>query len=111
MTGTVIDADGKPVAGAAITAVHTPTNTTFTGTTGNNGRFTFGGMPVGGPYTVSATVSNATVEPLEGVYTALGEDTDVLLRARTDVVTLEKFVAKASRSDLDANATGAGTRP
>lgn len=110
MTGTIIDSTGKPVAGVAVTAVHTPTNTTFTGVTGNNGRFTFGGMPVGGPYTVTATVSNATVEPLDGVYTSLGEDTDVLLRARGgEVVTLEKFVVKASLSDLDANATGAGS--
>lgn len=109
MTGTVIDSSGKPVAGAAVTVVHVPTNTTFTGTTGNNGRFAFGGMPVGGPYTVSATASTGTIEPLEGVYTALGTDTDVLLRVREDVVTLEKFVAKAARSDLDANATGAGS--
>ena len=109
MTGTVIDASGKPVSGVAITAVHTPTNTTFTGTTGTNGRFTFGGMPVGGPYSVSATVSGFTIEPLENVYTALGEDTDVLLRTKEEVVTMEKFVAKASRSDLDGNSTGAGS--
>ena len=66
MTGTVVDSSGKPVSGATVIAVHTPTNTTFTGTTSGSGRFEFGGMPVGGPYTVSATASGVTIQPLEG---------------------------------------------
>jgi hypothetical protein len=109
MTGTVVDASGKPVSGAAVTAVHTPTNTTFAGVTGPNGRFAFAGMPVGGPYTVSAKVSGFTVQPLEGVQTSLGESTDVILVTKEEIVTLEKFVATASRTDLDANATGSGS--
>lgn len=109
MTGTVTDADGKPIAGAIVTAVHTPTNTTFTATTGANGRFGMRGMPVGGPYTVTANSGTLEIQPLESVETALGEDTDVLLVAKSDVVQLERLVATASRTDLDANATGASS--
>jgi hypothetical protein len=109
MTGTVITSGGKPVAGAMVTAVHTPTNTRFTAVSGANGRFAFTGMPVGGPYTVSATANGYTIQPLEGIETSLGEATDVALVSREDIVTLEKFVASASRTGLDANATGAST--
>jgi len=109
LTGTVVDGSGNPLAGASVTAVHTPTNTTFTGSTSSNGRFVFSGMPVGGPYTITAAASGYTVDPLEGVQTTLGEETDVRLAARESVVTLEKFVARASRNDLDANETGASS--
>ena len=109
VTGSVVDGSGKPLSGATVTAVHTPTNTTFTAVTGTNGRFAFGGMPVGGPYTITATANGYSVDPLEGIQTSLGEDTDVRLSAKESVVTMEKFVAKASRNDLDANETGAST--
>jgi len=109
MTGTVALPDGKPIAGATVTAVHTPTNTTFTGVTGANGRFAFVGMPVGGPYRVTATAAGHEIEGLDGVQTSLGEAVDVELVAKEEVIKLEKYVAVASRSDLDANATGASS--
>lgn len=109
MTGTLVDAAGKPVAGATVTAVHAPTNTTYTDVTGANGRFSFTGMRVGGPYTVSAVSSGYHIEPLTNVETSLGQDTDVLLTAKEEVVAMEKFVTSASRLSLDANATGAGS--
>lgn len=109
MTGTVTDSSGAPVANAAVTAVHTPTNTKFTATTGANGRFSFTGMPVGGPYKVSASASGYEIEPLTDVETSLGEAVDVVLLAKSEVVKLEKFVTTASRADLDANSTGASS--
>ncbi len=109
MTGTITDTDGKPISGAHVTAVHVPTNTTFNDTTGANGRFSFSGMPVGGPYRVSATSSGFEVQPLENVQTSLGEAVDVVLVAKPEAVQLERIVATASRTDLDANAIGAST--
>ncbi|MDB5335289.1 MAG: hypothetical protein JWN70_908 [Planctomycetaceae bacterium] len=109
LTGSVVDNSGKTVGGATITALHVPTNKSFSTITGPNGRFTLPGLPVGGPYTISASASGATVEPLQGVETSLGEFTDVLLIARSEIVTMEKYVATASRSDLDVNSTGAGS--
>ena len=106
MTGTVIDNTGAPVSGATVTAVHTPTNTKYTATTGANGRFGFTGMPVGGPYSVTASAKGLEIEPLNDVQTILGEAVDVSLVGKSEVVVLEKFVTTASREDLDANATG-----
>ncbi len=109
MTGTVVDSAGKPLAHATVTAVHTPTNTKFTAITGDNGRFAFRGMPVGGPYTVTATPEGHTAVELTGVQTSLGEDVDVNLEAKDEAVKLENFAVTASATDLDANATGASS--
>ena len=109
LTGTVVDAAGHPLAKATVTAVHLPTNTTYTDVSEANGRFAFSGMRVGGPYKVSATASGYTVEALTDVQTALGENTDVVLVGKEEVVAMEKFVASASRIGLDANAAGSST--
>jgi Carboxypeptidase regulatory-like domain len=109
MTGTLVDSSGKPIAKATIVAVHTPTNTKFTATTNDGGRFFFKGMPVGGPYTVTATGEGLAPVEITDIQTSLGEDTDVTLTAKAEVVKLENFVVSASTTDLDANATGAGT--
>ncbi|HWA24402.1 MAG TPA: TonB-dependent receptor [Lacunisphaera sp.] len=109
ITGTLLDNTGKPVSGASVTVVHEPTNTTYTAITGDNGRFKVSGLRVGGPYTVSASASGVTVKSLEGVQTGLGEDTDVMLYAASEVLQLEKLVTTADVNDLDSNATGAGS--
>jgi hypothetical protein len=109
ISGTVTDTTGKAVSGAAVTVVHVPTNTTYTATTGGNGRFKVSGLRVGGPYSVSASAGGFNIRPLDDVSIGLGEDTDVSLIATTEVLQLEKFVTTADASDLDGNATGAGS--
>lgn len=115
INGFVTDAQNKAVAGAAVTAVHTPTNTTFQAVTSSAGRFSFTSVPIGGPYTISVTADNITIPPLTDVFTALGESTDVLLvasggaRPEQEVVQLEEFNVYASVSDLDSNTAGAAT--
>ena len=113
VTGTLLDSAGKSVAGASVTATHLPTNTTFRAVTNPNGRFSLTGLPVGGPYSISATADGYTVQSLDDVQTSLAENTDVVLAARTtgkeEVVQLEKFTVTGGVSDLDANATGASS--
>jgi hypothetical protein len=109
MTGTVVNETHQPVAGAMVTATHVPTNTTFKAVTNAAGRFSLRGMPVGGPYKITATANELEIEPLTDVETTLGEVTDIELVGKSEVVKLEKYVATASRSDLDANATGASS--
>lgn len=109
ITGTVVDSAGKAVSGATVTVVHTPTNTTYTAITGTNGRFKVSGLRPGGPYTVSAKADNYTIQSVSDVNAPLGEDTDVTLAANSEVLQLEKFSVSGSKSDLDSNATGAGS--
>ena len=109
ITGTIQDDTGKPVAGAAVTVVHVPTNSVASAVTGTNGRFRVSGLRVGGPYTVTAEADGYTIRGQNEVNLGLGADTDVTLLARSDVLVLEKFVTSGAATDLDAAATGAGS--
>lgn len=109
ITGYVRTADGQPFAGAEITAIYTPTNATFRAVSNSQGRFNFRGLPVGGPFNVTATAGTEQIEPITDLMTVLGTDIEVPLVIKSDIVVLERFVASASRADLDGNATGSGT--
>ena len=112
MVGFVSEAEGRLVAGATVTVVHMPTNATYTTVTNASGRFTLSGLPVGGPYTVSAKAAGYVIKPVTELETTLGETADVTLVAeasKEEVIKLEKFEVQASASDLDANAAGAGS--
>lgn len=109
ISGSLLDNGGKAIAGATVTAIHVPTNTTYTAVTTPAGRFKFSGLRIGGPYTLSATATGYEVGTLPDVYVQLSQDTDVTLTAHSDVVQLEKFEVKADANALDAGATGAGT--
>ena len=114
MMGTLSGSDGKVLAGATVTAVHTPTNASFTAVTNAAGRYNFRGLPAGGPYTVSASASGYADVSESDINTELGTDIEVALTLKTsdtksDVVVLEKFVATGRRNELDAGAIGAGS--
>lgn len=108
ITGSVLDA-GKPVAGVTVTAVHVPTNSTYTAVTAPSGRFQITGLRVGGPYTVTAAAPSYTISTYNDVYLALGEPSDVSLEARSETLQLEKFVVTGEANALDSSATGAGS--
>ncbi len=107
MTGVVKSADGKTVAGAVVTAVHTPTNASFSTVTTPNGRFNFRGLPVGGPYTVATKADGFNGDTQNEITTELGTDIDVNVTLRSDVVKLDAFVVSAEKNALDSSAQGA----
>jgi hypothetical protein len=109
ITGLVRDTAGAPVAGATITIVHTPTSATATAVTNQFGRFTVRGLPVGGPFSVTANADTYGPATATDVFTQLGNDSDVTITVKGAVVQMEKFVASASRNDLDATATGSSS--
>jgi hypothetical protein len=110
LTGNVRDSAGKPVAGATITATHTPTGTAYNATTTDTGRYNFRGLIAGGPYTVSIIASG--FKPLErpDLMTQLGQDAKVdFSLENSSVVVMEKFTVSGLAGELNANATGAGS--
>jgi len=108
MSGTVKGSDGKAVAGATLTAVHTPTNASFTAVTTPAGRFNFRGLPVGGPYTITAKAEGYSSESVSDITAQLGTDIDIGVVLKSEVLQLDKYVVGGSRGDLDSAAQGAG---
>lgn len=111
LTGVVSDKGGKPVAGAAVTATHVPTGTTYSATTSAEGRYNFRGMLPGGPYNVGVTAAGFKADGRSEVNTVLGQNIteDFKLEVGSEVITLEKFTVAAGANELDGSASGAGT--
>jgi len=72
LTGRVVDGDGKPMPGASIEALHTPSGTKYNLSTDNDGRFTINNMRIGGPYKVSASMVGQQSDSQEEIYVRLG---------------------------------------
>lgn len=73
MNGTVKTLKGVDLAGATITAVHTPTGTTYSTSSRKGGIYYIANMNPGGPYTISASFVGYKAITREGLYLSLGE--------------------------------------
>ena len=107
MSGFVVDAEGKPIAGAAVTIVHVPTGTTANVTTNASGQFLATGLRVGGPYRVSARAEGMQESSVEDLYTQLAQRSSVTLVAQPIVQLAGVEVRGASERDVTI---GAGSR-
>ena len=74
--GTITDGAGVPVANATVIITHTPSGTSNTVVTGNDGGYYARNLRVGGPYTVSVSSSQGSVE---GVLPSIGIGTPGVL--------------------------------
>jgi hypothetical protein len=106
--GRVVDAGGKPVAGATVTIRHEESGSTNTTTSDAEGRYAVRGLRVGGPYTVTFTKDGRT-DKREGVFLALAETTtlDGAVGAATATVVVTGQSTAGSR--FGAANIGAGT--
>ena len=110
--GTVVGADGKPVAGAEVTITHVESGTVSRTTTDANGRYNARGLRVGGPYTITVTKAGVGTDTESNVYLNLNTVNTVDSQlAGGDITTLEGMtVVGSSGSDVFQSTTmGAGT--
>lgn len=77
IVGVVSDQNGASVKGATVTAIHEPTGSKATTVTNSDGRYSFPGLRVGGPYSVTVTSSGFSEQKLEGITTSLGNSSTV----------------------------------
>ena len=107
VTGRVVGADGKPVAGAAVTVLHVESRTTSNLTTDADGRYTARGLRVGGPYTVTVTKGNLS-EKRDNVFLTLAETAslDIAMLGSAASVTV---TGRGASDKFESSNMGAGT--
>ena len=109
LSGVVVDAQKAPVPGATVVALHEPSGTRYEATTRADGRFSLPGMRVGGPYTVTATLSGFQPSALKDVVVNLGVEAGLELTLGTAALTEEVTVTAQTSEVFSAARTGAAT--
>lgn len=111
LTGTVVNDQGAPVAGASVTVTHEPTGSVYNATTRADGTYALRGLRPGGPYTIRSSSEGFTPSENREVYLDIDVGANVTSRMRSDVVQLEAFQVTASAADtlFDTTQTGSGT--
>jgi len=99
LTGLVQDAQGGVLPGVTVTAVHTPTGTTYEGLTQGDGRFSLLNVRVGGPYQLTAALTGFRNAVIGDINVALGEATDVPVRLQLATVS-ETVIVSAELSPI-----------
>ncbi len=109
MTGVVVDAQKQVVPGASVVAVHEPSGTRYEATTRANGRFSLPGMRVGGPYSVTASLTGFQPQSMKDVTVNLGVATDLQLTLGQAAISEEVTVTARTSEVFSSARTGAAT--
>lgn len=91
--------DQSPLPGVSVEAIHVPTGTRYTALTQANGRYTILNARVGGPYTITATISGFRPSTQKDISLALGEGRQVNFGLDLESVT-ETIVVTAEGTPL-----------
>lgn len=107
INGVVTDANGDPLPGATIIAVHTPSGTQYGAVANKDGRFNLQGLRAGGPYTVTFSFVGYQGVEFPNLTLQLGETLrrDAFLK---DSQTLDAVVVTADGSQSSMNINRAG---
>ncbi len=87
-SGSVLDNEGKALPGAAVKAVHLPTGSVFETVAREDGKFDLYAVRVGGPYSVTASLTGFASETMTDISVKLGENRSLkfnLSQERIDV--------------------------
>ncbi len=108
--GTVVDAQGEPLPGANVVAIHQPTGTRYGTATRPNGRYSFNSVRVGGPYEIQVTFVGFNANKKEISEVQLSETVEVNFTMEEGGMTLDEIsvVAQADET-FNRDRTGAGS--
>jgi len=105
ITGTVLNSAGNNVSNARVVLTYEPTNSESVRVTGANGRFSFGGLKPGGPYTVSVSSADFNSEEVSNVNLVVGDTT----RLNFILESIDEVVVVAERTERLDTGYGFGT--
>jgi Carboxypeptidase regulatory-like domain len=109
LTGIVKDPQDAVIPGVTITAVHQPSSTTYEAVTQADGRYFIPGMRVGGPYTVTATLSGFRTQIQNDITLNLGVVQDVSFKLELATISEDVIVIGATSPIFASTRTGAST--
>src|SRR5436190_19713796 len=103
ITGTVKDNNGQPLTGATVTAIHTPSGTTYKTLAGKEGVFNLPNMRPGGPYSLTVTYTGLQTYNLDGITLELGQSYNVNATLAQNQQILENVVVtgRSRRAAID----------
>ncbi len=107
--GTVTDPQKLPAPGVTVVAIHQPSGTKYETVTRADGRFSIPGMRVGGPYTLTASLTGFQPGSVKEVYLTLGVAQDVNLALNAATMTEEVVVTAQTDAVFSSDRTGAAT--
>ncbi|PIQ37873.1 MAG: Oar protein [Lysobacterales bacterium CG17_big_fil_post_rev_8_21_14_2_50_64_11] len=100
VVGQVSSDDGRPVAGAQVTILHTQSGTVSRATTNEDGRYSSRGLRVGGPYTITIQRDGYQPTVQENVFLRIASDAQqVNASLQSTATTLEAVQVVAGRPD------------
>lgn len=100
VNGRVTGQDLAPLGNAVVTATHTPSGTSYSTVTRQDGRYNLAGLRVGGPYTIAVSLIGYGPETLEGQTLTLGEDRRVDFVLAVQAVAVDELTVTAERDDI-----------
>jgi len=112
LTGSVSgaeDAGGGVLPGSTVTAVHEPTGTRYTATTGPDGRFVIPNVRAGGPYQVTASAQGYKESGVSNVFAQLGTAVEVPIQL--PLAAVEETINVVANADevINPNRTGSAS--
>jgi hypothetical protein len=109
ISGIVKDDQGGVIPGATVIAVHVPSGTKYEAVTQADGRFILPGIRVGGPYTVTASLTGFTSEEKNNLAVSLGVTQDMSFGLK--VANIAETITVVGQSDpvFSSGRTGAAT--
>ena len=109
LTGVIKDPQDAVVPGVTVTAVHQPSSTTYEAVTQTDGRYFIPGMRVGGPYTVTATLTGFRTQIQNDITLNLGVVQDVSFKLSLATISEDVIVIGATSPVFASTRTGAAT--
>lgn len=95
MSGKVTEADGTPVVGATVVAVHTPSGSQYYSMTDNAGNYRLQNMRVGGPYSIEVSLLGYGSVKSEGAILRLGDNYVHNVTLSEEAIKLNEVVVSA----------------
>jgi len=107
--GTIVGADGTPIANATVIITHEPSSSVRTATTGANGHFFQPGLRVGGPYNIAVTASGFRGTRVDEIYLSTGTQPPLNLTLESAADTIEEIVVFATAVPIRDLNNGVGS--